>query len=115
MIIKGRCAYPSGKTIGKAFDLIRHANALRNKHGKAERVASRLNSYLGLLGHFDTERTRERLFARMLGWGGMISPGEGFKKAIVSQACRRRSCIRADIRKQSRQFNEFRRRILCRV
>lgn len=115
VIIKGPEAYPSGKTVGKAFDLIRHANALRNKPGKAERVASRLNSYLGLLGHFDTERTRERLFARMLGWGGMISPGEGFKKAVVSQACRRRCRLRADIRKQSRQFNEFRRRILCRI
>lgn len=115
VIIWGDKAYPSGKTIGKAFDVVRHANALRNKRGKAERVAARLNSYLGIMSHFDTDEMRDKLLARLCGWEGILYRGEGDKKVAVSSAFRRRDRLARQYRARCRSFNEFRRKVLAAV
>lgn len=103
----------SGKIVGKAYNLIRYYNK-NVGYWNAEKFMQRLNSYLGMMIHYDNEKERKWLVS-------LIS--EDWDKYIVKDTkCRKitlktpkRTIIRNKLRKQRRKFNNLKYKIKCRL
>lgn len=112
VIISGDKAYPSGRTVGKAYNAVRHYNRVRDKGRHAQDFVNTLNSYLGLMRHYDTEK-RRRLICDSIapGWAAFISVADGYDKLVLRQPRRRR--LREELRQKRRFFNNLKYSVKC--
>lgn len=110
IILRGDKATVSGKIAGRAYDVIRHYNGVRKKERCAQDFVNRLNSYLGLMKHYDTLEMRQRLV-------GMISPAWREHLVITDEKILvkhpRRKQMSADLRTMRKNFNNLKYSIKC--
>lgn len=105
-------AYPSGKTIGKACNAVRYYNHIRNKESRAQDFVSSLNSYLGLMKHYDTVEQREKICNSIAPeWNTYIIISPGCEKINVKYPRRQR--LRSKLRQERRFFNNLKYSIKC--
>lgn len=106
VIINKDKAYPSGRTVGRAYDVIRHYNKKKNKEYHASDFMSKLNSYLGLMKHFDTDETRAWLISKIdTEWFKYIKAGEQNEKITLVK--KPRTIIKNHIRSRKCFFNQL--------
>ena len=112
VIIRGDKAYPSGRVVGHAFDVVRCYNKVKNKGAAAQRFVQRLNSYLGLMKHYDCEEAREKLLAGIsLEWSEYVAVAESREKLINLKPVR--PILREKLRRGRRKFNQIKYSIKC--
>ena len=106
VIIRGDKAYPSGKTIGKAYDCVRYYNKVKGAETSAQDFVGSLNSYLGLMKHYDTEEIREKLCGLISPkWFDYIVLSPDYQKINIKHP--RRARLRRELRENRRFFNNL--------
>ena len=114
VIISKDKAYVSGKTIGRAVNVVRYYNKRHHKDKSAAEFVARINSYLGVMKHYETDTQREKLVGRISNeWGKYVSVGENNQKIIDKYPRRRR--LKREIRDERRYFNNLKYSIKCKL
>lgn len=111
VIINKDKAYVSGKIVGRAYNLIRYYNK-RISPENAEKFMQRLNSYLGMMIHYDNENERKWLISLISDkWDKYIIRDETCRKITLKTPTR--CIIRENIRNRRKQFNNLKYSIKC--
>lgn len=107
-VIKYNRIYTNNQTVARCFAKIHYYNEIcrrksRRKARNAEKLAVILNSYLGLIRHFDTFKIRKRIASEVeTVWRGYIYFDKDITKASVVKRFRRREICKYNVRKQRR-------------
>lgn len=106
IIVNGDRAYMSGKTIGRAVNMIRHYNRCRRKRERTAEFVARMNSYLGMMKHYDTDGQRAMLVRRISRrWWEHVAVGDRDLKLVDRHP--RRNRIKRELRTERRMFNNL--------
>lgn len=108
-VIKYNRVYTNNQTIERCFGKIHYYNeacrhSSRRKARHVEKLATILNSYLGLMRHFDTFNIRKRIAAEVeTVWRDYIRFDGDITTATVVKRFRRREICKYNVRKQRRR------------
>ena len=88
------------------MNMVHHYNRRRRKKESAAEFVSRMNSYLGMMKHYDTEEQRSRIVGNISKcWWKYVSVGDGNLKLIDKYP--RRTRIKRELRTERRMFNNL--------
>ena len=108
-VIKYNRVYTNNQTVARCFGKIHYYNeacrhSSRRKARHVEKLATILNSYLGLMRHFDTFNIRKRIAAEVgTVWCDYIRFDDDITTATVVKHFRQREICKYNIRKQRRR------------
>lgn len=111
-IIREGKLYPSKKTFWKAKKRIRTYNRCHHKATEAQSFIASLNSYFGRMSHLNSEKERKKLLG-LLSKKSLkyVTPAADLSKILITK--KPRLVIRQDLRKNRREFNNLKYRLLC--
>lgn len=111
VIINKDKAYPSGKAVGKAYSKIYHFNRAKRNEQNAQDFANSLNSYFGIMKHYDCEEIKQKLVGLIeQDWFGYFTVIDNEKFAMRVP---RRVRLRRELRAQRKEFNNLKYSIKC--
>lgn len=114
VIIHGNKAYTSGRTRGKAYNAIRRYNAIHNKKQSVRDFVSSINSYLGIMKHYNTDEIRKKMIEQIdPAWYKYVCVGDNNEKLIEKHP--RRKGFRSELRKKRKNFNNLKYAIRCKL
>lgn len=108
-VIKYNRVYTNNQTVARCFGKIHYYNeacrhSSRRKARHVEKLATILNSYLGLMRHFDTFNIRKRIAAEVgTVWCDYIRFDDDITTATVVKHFRQREICKYNVRKQRRR------------
>lgn len=108
-VIKYNRVYTNNQTVARCFGKIHYYNeacrhSSRRKARHVEKLATILNSYLGLMRHFDTFNIRKRIAAEVgTVWCDCIRSDDDITTATVVKHFRQREICKYNVRKQRRR------------
>ena len=108
-VIKYNRIYTNNQTVARCFGKIHYYNeacrhSSRRKARNVERLTTILNSYLGLMRHFDTFNIRKRIAAEVKTvWRDYIRFDDDITTATVVKRFRQREIYKYNVRKQRRR------------
>ena len=111
VIINKDKAYPSGKVVGKAYNKIYHFNRATRNERNAQDFANSLNSYFGIMKHYDSEDIERKIIELIEpDWFGYFTLVSNEKFAMRVP---RRVRLRRELRARRSEFNNLKYSIKC--
>ena len=112
VIINKDKAYPSGRVVGRAYNMIRYFNHIKRKGLRAQDFINSVNSYFGLMKHYDCKEARDYLLSLISPeWNKFILIGENGDKIMSKFPFRQQ--LSTKLRRGRRMFNQLRYSVKC--